>query len=99
MPRDIHLDTGRLANIFKARIKNTGCPFCEHDEWELPLQAGATGVGLPWARGQEYLRFGTPAVMLNCKHCGFIRLHSLNVLANIIVQDDCKTSVLEVSDE
>jgi hypothetical protein len=98
-PRDLHLDTGRLANIFKQRIKNTECPFCEHDEWELPLQAGATGVGLPWARGNEYLRSGTPAVMLNCKYCGFIRLHSLSVLADIVVEDGSKTVALEVCDE
>ncbi|MHC8393382.1 hypothetical protein ACYZT8_06900 [Pseudomonas sp. LB3P93] len=99
MPGDLHLDTGRLANIFKERIKNTECPFCEHDEWELPLQAGATGVGLPWARGNEHLRSGTPAVMLNCKFCGFVRLHSLNVLADIVVEDGTKTGALEACDE
>jgi hypothetical protein len=99
MHGDLHLDTGRLANIFKDRIKNTECPFCEHDEWELPLQAGATGVGLPWACGKEYLRSGTPAVMLNCTYCGFIRLHSLNVLADIVVEDGSKTVALEVCDE
>ncbi|MFJ7282162.1 hypothetical protein [Pseudomonas sp. NPDC099000] len=99
MSRDLHLDTGRLADIFKARIKNTECPFCEHDEWELPLQAGATGVGLPWSCGKEYLRSGTPAVMLNCTYCGFIRLHSLSVLADIVVEDTSNAGALEVCDE
>ncbi|MGE8190732.1 hypothetical protein [Pseudomonas sp. NPDC086278] len=65
----------------------------------MPLQVGATGVGLPWARGKEFLPSGTPAVMLNCKHCGFVRLHSLNVLADIIVDADSKTRAREVCDE
>jgi hypothetical protein len=37
--------------------------------------------------------------MLNCKYCGFIRLHSLNVLADIVVEDSSKTVALEVCDE
>lgn len=99
MSRDLHLDTGRLSQIFKERVRNAHCPFCERDEWELPLQSGATGVGLPWTRGTEYLRSGMSAVMLNCKHCGFIRLHSLNVLADVLVEDGSSGGELDVSDE
>jgi hypothetical protein len=99
MSRSLHLDTGRLAHIFKERITSAKCPFCERDEWELPLQAGATGVGLPWVRGTEYLRSSTPAVMLNCKHCGFVRLHSLNMLADVVVEDGSKAGELEATNE
>lgn len=99
MPGDLHLDTSRLAQIFKEKVKNANCPFCERDEWELPLQNGATGVGLPWVQGAEYLRSGMSAVMLNCTHCGFIRLHSLNVMSDVIVEDDSAVAKPEVGDE
>jgi len=99
MPRDLHLDTSRLAQIFKERLTNDDCPFCEQAEWELPLQSGATGVGLPWVRGTEYLQCGVPAVMLNCKHCGFIRLHSLSVLSDVIVEGGIAGDGPETSDE
>lgn len=87
------LNVDRLAQIFKERIKNPQCPFCEHDEWALPLPTGVTGVSLPWAKGSDYLMQGAPAVMLYCKNCGFIRLHSLNALEEVLIEPD----VIEVS--
>jgi len=82
------LDTDLLAQLFRERIKNPKCPFCEHEEWALPLPTGATGVVLPWARGDEYIMPGNPIVMLYCKNCGFIRLHSLDALDGVLPEPD-----------
>lgn len=83
-----YLDTERLAEIFKQRIKNPNCPFCGNEEWALPLPPGITGVGLPWCVGGEYFDSAAPAVMLFCKCCGFMRLHSIEALEGVLVRPD-----------
>lgn len=88
------LNTSRLAQIFKERIKNPQCPFCEHDDWALPHVTGSTGVRIPWAFGQNFALSGPSAVMLYCKNCGFMRLHALDALDGVLV--DSEVDVIEV---
>lgn len=80
MKKELRLNTEKLAKLLNERVVDSSCPFCKCDDWALPLPAYATGVSLPWGKGSTYFMNGTPAAMLQCKHCGFIRLHSLSVL-------------------
>lgn len=82
------LDTDRLAEIFKETIKHPQCPFCESEDWALPLPPGSIGVALPWAVGQEYAMVGMQTVMLYCKNCGFVRMHALEALDGVLVETD-----------
>lgn len=86
-----YLDTERLAAIFEEKIIHPQCPFCDCEEWELPLPDNTTGVSLPWGRGTNFVLSGTPAVMLYCKNCGFVRLHSLRALNGVLVEPDVIT--------
>jgi len=85
---DQSLDTDRLAQIFKERITKPECPLCEQDDWILPHMTDSTGVRIPWAFGEYFALNGPSAVLLYCKHCGFIRLHALDALDEVLIETD-----------
>ena len=85
---DQSLDTDRLAQIFKERITKPECPLCEHDDWVLPHMTDSTGVRIPWAFGEYFALNGPSAVLLYCKHWGFIRLHALDALDGVLIETD-----------
>lgn len=77
---DVRLNTEKLAQLLTDRVRHSACLLCDSDDWELPSHTGITGVALPWGNGIDYFMTGSPAVMLVCKCCGNIRLHSLDTL-------------------
>lgn len=82
------LNTEKLAKLLTERVKHSACSLCDADDWELPSYTGVTGVSLPWGNGIDCFITGSPAVMLVCKHCGNIRLHSLDVLREALEEVD-----------
>lgn len=85
---EMRLNTEKLADLLTERVKHPACPLCDSDDWELPSYAGVTGVSLPWGNGIDYFMAGSPAVMLLCKCCGNIRLHSLEILKEALEEVD-----------
>lgn len=79
-----YLNEETLMRLLRERIKNSQCPLCETDSWSLHVPAGATGVALPWSTGDSFFMSGSPAALLTCKCCGYIRLHSLSVLSEAL---------------
>ncbi|MCD1640120.1 hypothetical protein K7H92_15490 [Pseudomonas stutzeri] len=79
-----YLNEDVLMKMLRERIPKSACPMCQIDEWALHVPAHGTGVALPWASGDAFYMTGSPAAMLVCKNCGFIRLHSLGVLADAL---------------
>lgn len=85
---ETRLNTEKLAQLLTERVKHPACALCDSDDWELPSYTGITGVSLPWGNGIDYLMTGSPAVMLLCKYCGNIRLHSLEILKDALEEVD-----------
>lgn len=82
------LNTEKLAKLLTEKVKHPACSLCDADDWELPSYAGVTGVSLPWGNGIDCFITGSPAVMLVCKCCGNIRLHSLDILREALEEVD-----------
>lgn len=73
-----------LQRLLRERVTHPECPFCKSNAWAMPLAANSTGVSLPWGSGNDIYLTGSPAVLLTCKGCGFIRLHSLDILTEAL---------------
>lgn len=70
-------DPKRLRDILNARGVRLECPSCGHTEW-APLD---TNVVLPSSAPQPgFDATGPECLAIACKHCGFVRLHSAQVL-------------------
>lgn len=82
------LNTEKLAKLLTEKVRHPACSLCDADDWQLPSYAGVTGVSLPWGNGIDCFITGSPAVMLVCKCCGNIRLHSLDVLKEALEEVD-----------
>jgi hypothetical protein len=85
---EIRLNTEKLAKLLTEKVRHSCCALCDADDWELPSYTGVTGVSLPWGNGVDYFITGSPAVMLVCKCCGNIRLHSLDILREALEEVD-----------
>ena len=82
------LNTEKLAKLLIEKVRHPACSLCDVNDWELPSYAGVTGVSLPWGNGVDCFITGSPAVMLVCKCCGNIRLHSLDILREALEEVD-----------
>lgn len=78
------LNTSKLVELLKEKTTTSLCPFCGEDDWSVPLLEDTTGVALPWAKNTDLYMEGSPAVMMLCKRCGFVRLHSLLILSGAL---------------
>jgi predicted nucleic-acid-binding Zn-ribbon protein len=71
-------DPARLRDILNSRGVSRQCPSCGNDDW-APLD---TNVVLQASTGSqaELERGGAECLAIACKRCGFVRLHSAQVL-------------------
>jgi predicted nucleic-acid-binding Zn-ribbon protein len=70
-------DVQRLTDALNRVGVRLDCPSCGHVEW-APL---GTTVVLPTSGVQPgFEAQGAECLALACKHCGFVRLHSAQVL-------------------
>lgn len=76
------MDAREFSNFIESRGADRECPACGHDG--------------EWARVQadSDLKLSTPdgdailAAVLICQNCGFIRLHSVDVMRHALVEGD-----------
>lgn len=71
-----------LAKLDAFLAKNTTtarCPFCECEDWTMPVASNVTINALPWGKinGSLYLA-GLPVLTMVCKKCFFVRMMSLH---------------------
>lgn len=73
------VDLDRLQEYLNARTKTEKCPFCDGEDWSIPVSEKISLNGLPWATatGDLYMR-GLPVLAMTCNNCSFLRLMSLH---------------------
>jgi predicted RNA-binding Zn-ribbon protein involved in translation (DUF1610 family) len=80
------VDVFELMNFFKSRGAKNKCPICGFDgEW-LPAE-GDDDVVMAGSSGRT-----VPAAVLICDNCGFIRLHSTQLIRNRVTRDHVRPS-------
>jgi hypothetical protein len=74
--------------IEENKISNT-CPFCQTNDWSVPVDTGILGCALPWGDGcGEMYMTGLPILPLTCKKCFFVRPIVLsNSLVSLVTED------------
>lgn len=73
------VDLDRLQTYLNTHTKTEKCPFCECEDWSIPVTGRISLNGLPWgnAKGDLYMT-GLPVLTLTCNNCAFIRMISLH---------------------
>jgi len=68
------------------RVAPSACPCCQKDDWILATEPMAL---VPWVKGlnKGLKGGGVHAVVRTCGACGFVRLHSVQVLQAIADAD------------
>ena len=73
------IDVAKLDIALAHKEATQTCPFCTRREWTTD-EAPAAVVPTDPDTGDPILSANAPAAVLVCKHCGYIRMHALDVL-------------------
>jgi hypothetical protein len=74
----MRIDVAKLDVALAHKEASQQCPFCTRRDWitdETP--AGVVPID---PNTHEAAAAGAPAAIMVCKHCGFIRLHALDIV-------------------
>jgi hypothetical protein len=75
------MDERELSNILVSRGADAACPACEADNWTA-MKPTDLDLAIPGEQPDGRKVIGLPVVPLICLQCGFVRLHSRDVLTN-----------------
>lgn len=72
-------DLARLDAFLKENTTTARCPFCESEDWTMPVAENVTINAIPWGKidGNLYIA-GLPVLTMVCKKCFFVRMMSLH---------------------
>jgi hypothetical protein len=73
------IDVAKLDIALAHKEASQECPFCTRRAWTTDETPAAVTPADPDA-GEPLAGASIPAAILVCKHCGFIRLHAIEVL-------------------
>jgi hypothetical protein len=75
----MRIDVAKLDIALAHKEASQECPFCTRREWTTDETPAAVTAADP-ETGEPVVNASVPAAILVCKHCGFIRLHAIEVL-------------------
>jgi hypothetical protein len=75
----MQIDVAQLDIALAHKEASQECPFCTRREWTTD-ETPAAVIPTDPDTGEPLASAGAPAAILVCKHCGFIRLHAIEVL-------------------
>jgi hypothetical protein len=75
------MDERELSNILVSRGAEAPCPACGADNWTA-LKQRDLDLAIPGEYPDGRKVVGLPVVPVVCLKCGFVRLHSRDVLTN-----------------
>jgi hypothetical protein len=75
----MRIDVAKLDIALAHKEASQECPFCTRRAWTTDETPAAVTPTDPDS-GESLSSGGVPAAILVCKHCGFIRLHAIEIL-------------------
>ena len=75
----MRIDVAKLNLELAHKEASQKCPFCTRRQWDTDEVPAAISPIDP-DTGEPIVSAYVPAAVMVCRHCGFIRLHALQVL-------------------
>lgn len=77
------MDARELSNFFTARGVDRDCPACGFDGQWARIE-GDSDLEIP----TMHVGTSIPVAAVLCQNCGFVRMHSLDVIRHLLVEPD-----------
>ncbi len=76
---DFQVDSVKVDEFLKRHTKTAKCPFCECENWTIPVADRITVNAIPWGRatGDMYMT-GLAVLVMICTNCAFVRMTGLH---------------------